>query len=106
MQALWRRFAQSELVPEYEVPGSDVRTAFKMVGALPFVPIDDLDAFSAYFVHTWMGTSASAPMFDQWSWNQYEVVLAGLPRTTHTLVLCSTSTLQSRAPHIVWAAAV
>ena len=24
MQALWRRFAQSDLVPEYEIPGSDV----------------------------------------------------------------------------------
>ena len=42
-QCLWRRFTQSDLVPEYQVPGSDVRKAFKMVGALPFVPLGDVE---------------------------------------------------------------
>ena len=42
-QALWRNFQKYDLVPEYQVPGSDVRTAFKLLGALPFVPLGDLD---------------------------------------------------------------
>ena len=97
-QALWRRFQQSDLVPEYEVPGSDVRTAFRLVGALPFVPLDDLDLawrllkptlptdmteFASYFEHTWMGTSSTPPIFDTWSWNQHDTVLAGLPRSSN-----------------------
>ena len=97
-QCLWRRFAQSDLVPEYQVPGSDVRKAFKMVGALPFVPLgdvemawrhlkptipDDMAPFTSYFETTWMGTSATEPLFDTWSWNQNEAVLAHLPRSSN-----------------------
>ena len=36
-QALWRKLQQSDLVPEYEVDNSPVRTYFKMMCALPFV---------------------------------------------------------------------
>ena len=117
-QALWRRFAQSDLVPEYKVPGSPIRTAFKLIGALPFVPVDDIDlawrllkptiptdmaAFTTYFEHTWIGTSSSSPLFDTWSWNQHETVLARLPRSSNlaegwhngfkSLVSCTNPTL-------------
>ena len=37
---VWCKLQQSDLVPEYEVDDSPVRTYFKMMCALPFVPED------------------------------------------------------------------
>ena len=97
-QALWMNFQKYDLVPEYQVPGSAVRSAFKSIKALPFVPLDDLDLawrllkptipsdmdeFVAYFESTWMGTSAKAATFDPWSWNHHDSVLCGLPRSSN-----------------------
>ena len=39
-QAFWRKLQQSDLVPEYDVDNSPVRTYFKMMCALLFVPED------------------------------------------------------------------
>ena len=78
-QCLWRRFAQSDLVPEYQVLGSQIRKSFQMIGALPFLPLDDMnrawrllkptlpsdmDTFTKYVEDTWIGTSTTDPMFD------------------------------------------
>jgi len=97
-KCLWRHFSQSDLLPEYQVVGSEIRKSFQMMGALPFVPIDDvdrawrylkpllpgdMDAFSRYFEHTWMGTSATQPLFSQWSWNQFDACQAGVPRSSN-----------------------
>ena len=41
-QALWRNLQRTDLVPEYQVEGSEVRKSFKMMAALPFVPEDVL----------------------------------------------------------------
>ena len=80
------------------VPGSAVRKAYKMVAALPFVPIGDIDMawrflkptlpsdmahFASYVENTWIGNSASGPLFDQWSWNQHEAVLDNLSRSSN-----------------------
>ena len=74
-KCLCKYFAQSKLVPEYQVPGSDVRKEFYMIAALPFVPIDDVDrawrflkftlssdvnTFARYFESTWIGQSSSS----------------------------------------------
>ena len=42
-QALWRKLAQSDLVPEYKVAGSDVKKSFHMIRALPYLPKGDVD---------------------------------------------------------------
>ena len=89
-----------------------------MVAALPFVPLGDLDmawrllkptlptdmvAFVSYMEHTWIGTSATNPLFDRWSWNQNDAVLSSLPRSSNmvegwhngfkNLVSCSNPTI-------------
>ena len=84
-QALWRNFARFDLVPEYQVIGSDIRKAFKRIGALPFIPPEDvdfawqtlrptipadMDSFTRYFESTWMGTPNRPALFDPLSWNQ------------------------------------
>ncbi|XP_063684392.1 uncharacterized protein LOC134818682 [Bolinopsis microptera] len=92
-QALWRNFARSDLVPEYQVVGS-----FQRIGALPFIPPGDvhyawqtlrvrpilsadMDVFTLYFESTWMGTPNRPARFDHLSWNQYDCCLTGLPRS-------------------------
>ncbi|CAB4062595.1 unnamed protein product [Lepeophtheirus salmonis] len=66
-----------DLVPEYRVVNSEIRTAFQIIGALPFVPFGqvdrawrllkptlplDMEAFSRYFEVTWIGTSSNDPL--------------------------------------------
>ena len=75
---------------------SPVRKAFKMIVALPFVEPgsvvefwdvleancpSDMDAFCDYFEYTWIGNSTRAPVFEKFLWNQYDTVLANLPRS-------------------------
>ena len=89
-----------------------------MMGALPFVPLGDLDLawrllkptipsdmeeFTTYFENTWVGTSAKPPTFDTWSWNHHDSVLCGIPRSSNiaegwhngfkTLVGCTNPTI-------------
>ena len=41
-QALWRNQQRTDLVPQCQVEGSEVRKSFKMTAALPFIPEDVL----------------------------------------------------------------
>ena len=97
-KSLWKHFGQADLIPEYQVPNSPIRKAFQMMGAIPFVPIDDVDmvwrllkptlpsdmaSFIQYYESTWIGTSSTPPLFAQWSWNQYDACQAGLPRSSN-----------------------
>ena len=65
-----------------------------MMGALPFLPVEDVDRawrflkptlptdmkyFTKYFEDTWIGTSKTAPLFNQWYWHQHDFCFAGLP---------------------------
>ena len=69
-----------------------------MIGALPFVEPgsvvefwdvlkancpSDMDAFCDYFEYTWIGNSTRAPVFEKFLWNQYDTVLANLPRSNN-----------------------
>ena len=66
-----------------------------MIGALPFVEpgsvvefwdvlkANDMDAFCDYFEYTWIGNSTRAPVFEKFLWNQYDTVLANLPRSNN-----------------------
>ena len=72
-QALWRKLAQSDLVPEYKVAGPDVRKSFQIIVDLPFVPNGDVDFFAQLFLlriemfsfadymdYTWIGIVPSS----------------------------------------------
>jgi len=37
----------------------------------------------SYFERTWVGSGSSSPLFDIMLWNQYDAVLAGLPRSNN-----------------------
>ena len=39
--------------------------------------------FGSYFERTWVGSSTVVPLFDRMLWNQYDAVLAGLPRSNN-----------------------
>ena len=65
-----------------------------MMGALPFVPIDDVDRARRFLKSTipsdhdtfesiWIGTSATDLLFDQWTWNQYEACQTGIPHSSN-----------------------
>ena len=97
-QALWRKMQAFDLVPEYHVLSSPVRKAFKMIWAPPFVEPgsvvefwdvlkancpSDMDAFCDYFEYTWIGNSTRVPVFEKFLWNQYDTVLANLPRSNN-----------------------
>ena len=43
----------------------------------------DMDEFADYYERTWIGSSSSSPIFDKFLWNQYDGVLAGLPRSNN-----------------------
>ena len=102
--------SQSDLVPEYKVPG--VHKGFQMMCALPFVPIDDmdrawrflkstlpsdLDTFARYFESIWIGTSATEPLFDQCTWNQYEACKDETPAHPTSLKVCTSDSALSSA---------
>ena len=117
-QALWRKLQAFDLVPEYKVLSSPVRRWFKTIGALPFMEpgsvVDvwrhivgnlpqEMSEFGSYFERTWIGSPSTEPIFDKYLWNQYDTVLARLPRSNNlvegwhngfqTLVGCSNPTL-------------
>ena len=97
-QALWRNLQRTDLVPEYQVQGSEVRKSFKMVSALPFVPEDviptawrhlkplmpnDMSSFVDYYEYTWVGNSYRAPIFPPNRWNQHDAAALLLPRSSN-----------------------
>ena len=48
----------------------------------PTLPAD-MDPFIQYFETTWMGTPNRPALFEPSCWNQYDVCLAGLPRSSN-----------------------
>ena len=118
-QALWRKLQAFDLVPEYRVLSSTARRWFKTIGALPFMEpgsvVDvwrdhivgnlpqEMSVFGSYFERTWIGSPSTEPIFDKYLWNQYDTVLARLPRSNNlvegwhngfqTLIGCSNPTL-------------
>ena len=88
--------ALSDLVPEYQVPGSAVR--LQDTGSTALVPIEDVDlawrllkatlprdmaAFTSCVEHTWIRTSSTPPLFEVFSWNQHDAVMAHLPPSSN-----------------------
>ena len=117
-QSLWRALQRTDLVPEYNVLESPVRKYFKILGAFPFLPEDQIDfawrqiyplipadmsSFADYFERTWIGTSARSPLFSHSKWNHYEDTQLLLPRSSniaegwhhgfHSLMGCSNPTI-------------
>ena len=86
---------------EYKVQSSLIRKWFKIIGAIPFLEpgsvVDfwydsvvgslppEMYEFGAYVERTWIGSvnGPTAPIFDTFLWNQYDAVLAGLPRSNN-----------------------
>lgn len=79
---VWCRFAQSDLVPEFQFHGSVIRTTFKMIGALPSI---------------WRGGGLAAPRAHTPWWNGWLHLLcrARLDGQLSWLLPCSTPGLGS-----------
>lgn len=117
-QAMWRALQRTDLVPEYSVLTSPIRKFFKILGAFPFLPIDDIDRawrfvkplipsdmepFVEYYERTWIGSSSRQPLFEHSKWNHHEDILLNLPRSSnlvegwhhgfHTMMGCSHPTI-------------
>ena len=48
-----------------------------IVGNIP----QEMNEFASYFERTWIGNPTAEPIFDNYLWNMYDTVLAGLPRS-------------------------
>ena len=119
-QCPWRNFDRLGLTSEYQVVGSDIRRSFQNIGALPFLPIEDvldawielkptipfdMDDFARYFEYTWIGTTGQRALFPPSAWNHHDASLALLPRSSNmaegwhngfrSLVRCSNPTIWS-----------
>ena len=66
-QCLWRNFDRLGLTSQYQVVRSDIRRSFQNIGALPFLPIEDvLDAWIELkppFLSTWTTLLAISSIF-------------------------------------------
>ena len=103
---------------EYRVPESDIRRYFQMMGAIAFVPEDDVPTawrflkpllpldmaeFSSYFENTWIGTSSRDPTFARSKWNLHDSTKMLLPRSSnlaegwhhgfHSMLSCNNPTI-------------
>ena len=94
-----REHLQSEgLAADYSIDNSPIRKSFMQIGALPFVPVSDVDqawrllkpslpaemtAFARYFESTWIGTTSTPPLFSHDSWNHHEASQMLLPRSSN-----------------------
>ena len=118
MQAMNRKLQQHNLMEEYQVPDSDVRRYFQMMGSIAFVPEEDVPTawrflkpllpadmteFGDYFESTWIGTSSRNPTFAHYMWNLHDSTKMLLPRSSsisegwhhgfHFMIPCSHSTI-------------
>jgi hypothetical protein len=97
-KSLFKHLKQDDLAEEYAIPGSEIRTSFKMMGAIAFVPEYDVPRvwrllkpllpadmvpFTNYYESTWVGTSATDPLFSHDIWNFHDSTLMLLPRSTN-----------------------
>ena len=75
-QALWRHLQSEGLASDYSLDGSPIRKSFMMIGAIPYVPVSDVEmawrflkptqppqttTFARYYESPWIGTTASPP---------------------------------------------
>ena len=82
---------------EYSVADSPIRQCFAMVGAIVFVPEEDVDEtwmmlkpllppdmieFTRYYEATWIGSSGNRPIFAHDMWNQNTARGSVLSRST------------------------
>ena len=80
------------------VTGSDVRKSFQMIRAFLFLPKGGVDmarrvrhptlppemsSFADYMDYACIGTSSQAPLFNQWSLNQWDATLLGISRSSN-----------------------
>ena len=97
-KSLWKHLQLLDLAEQYAIPGSNIRKYFKMMGALAFVPEDDVKRvwrllkplipddmlhIVSYYETTWIGTSAADPLFSLDLWNFHDSTLMVLPRSTN-----------------------
>ena len=97
-QAMFRKFQQHNLTEEYRVPDPDIRRHFQMVGAIAFIPEDnvsmalrflkpllpvDMAEFSSYYELTWIGTASTNPTFPYYKWNLHDSTKMLLPRSSN-----------------------
>ncbi|XP_063682933.1 uncharacterized protein LOC134817602 [Bolinopsis microptera] len=97
-QSLWRHLQSEGLAADYSSDNSPIRKSFMQIGALPFVPVSDVDqawrllkpslpaemtAFARYFESTWIGTTSTPPLFRHDSWNHHEAAQMLLPRSSN-----------------------
>ena len=45
--------------------------------------LPEMSSFADYMDYTWIGTSLRAPLSNQWSWNQWDATLLGIPRSSN-----------------------
>ena len=117
-QPLLKHLRQCDLIEEYRIENSPVRDGFAKMGALAFVPVEEVErvwrnlkpllpadmvSFISYFESTWVGTSTTSPHFSHDMWNQHDASLMLLPRSStiaegwqhgfHSMLSCSNPTL-------------
>ena len=81
-----------------EAPATKIRKYLKMMGALAFVPVDDVKRvwrllkplipddmlqLVSYYKTTWIGTSSADPLFSLNLWKIHDSTLILLPRNTN-----------------------
>ena len=117
-QSLLKHLRQCDLIEEYRIENSPVRDGFAKMGALAFVPVEEVErvwrnlkpllpadmvSFISYFESTWVGTSTTSPHFSHDMWNQHDASLMLIPRSSniaegwhhgfHSMLSCSNPTL-------------
>ena len=81
------------LQADYMVVDSPIRKSFAQIGAIPFMDMawrflkptlpTDMMTFSRYYEDTWIGTSATDPLYDPASWNHHDATQMMLPRSSN-----------------------
>ena len=92
-QALYRHLQMDGLQADYMVVDSPIRKSFAQIGAIPFMDMawrflkptlpTDMMTFSRYYEDTWIGTSATDPLYDPASWNHHDATQMMLPRSSN-----------------------
>ena len=100
-QSLFKHLRQFDLMEENRIENTPVRKHLAMMGALSFVPVEevgrvwrtlkpllstDMASFSSYFESTWSVASTIQPTFSHEMWNMHESCLALLSRSSNIAV--------------------
>ena len=97
-QVLFRHLQAEGLAADHMISDSPIRTSFSALGAMPYVPEEDIELawnelkltlppemtpFARYYETTWIGKASSPPLFDHASWNHHNSSLMLLPRSSN-----------------------